>query len=210
MSKMTNMGIDLNELLKLEGTESPFVSFENRVDFDRAVNREIFLGGIDEGTGSAIETLIRFWNDYDEKNDIPVEKRSPIKLYIDSPGGYLTETFTIIDAIELSKTPVWTICIGSAYSGGFLTFLAGHRRITYPRASFLFHEGATGTSGDAGKFRNYADFYNVQMEQLKDIVLKYTKYTEEDYMGFKKDDLWLTANQAIEHGVADEIATKLY
>ena len=62
--------------------------------------------------------------------------------------------------------------------------------------------------GDAHKFRNQADFYKKQLDQLKKHTLKYTNLTEEDYEKILKDDYWLTAEEAMEKGIVDEIATK--
>ena len=116
----------------------------------------------------------------------------------------------MIDAISMSKTPVWTICVGNAYSGGFFTFIAGHKRIAYPMSSFMFHEGSTNSGTvDAGKFRNYADFYSRQMELLKKVTLKYTKISEEDYEHHRKDDWWFFAEEGIQYGFVDEIAKEL-
>ena len=115
----------------------------------------------------------------------------------------------MINAIKLSKTPVYTINIGAAYSGGFFIFLAGHKRFAYELSSFLFHEGSTGTSGDAGKFRNFADFYKKELDKLKSIVLKYTKISDEEYEKHIKDDWWFTADEAIKYGICDEILTEL-
>lgn len=184
-------------------------SFDDLVNLDGATHREIYIGDIEAGTGQTVDGLIRFWNGYDDKHDIPIDKREPIKIYIDSNGGCLTDTFTIIDAIEMSKTPVWTICIGSAYSGGFFSFIAGHRRFAYPHASFLYHEGSTSTGADAGKFRNYADFYAKELEQLRVITLRYTKITPKQYTEHQRDDWWMTATEALELGVCDEITMEL-
>lgn len=192
-----------NVVKKMKTEENNFDAY---VDLTTAVNRELFLGNINYGTGAYIENYIRFWNRQDELKNIPVEERKPIKIYIDSQGGSLTDTFTIIDAISLSKTPVWTINIGTAYSGGFFSFIAGHKRIAYPSASFLYHEGACGNTGDAGKFRNFAAFYEKQLNYLKTITLKYTKISEEEYEKHIKDDWWITADEAIDLGICDEIA----
>lgn len=186
-----------------------FENFEEVVNLSSQINRELYIAGIDDEMSSGVEALIRFWNRCDEQEGIPVEERKPIKLYIDSWGGELVAAFTIINAIELSKTPVWTISIGAAYSAGFFIYIAGHKRLAYNYSSFLFHEGSPGSpSVDAHKFRNYADFYIVQLNQLKEHTLKYTKLTEEEYRKVQKDDYWLTAQQALEKGVVDEIITK--
>lgn len=184
-------------------------SFDDVVNLQGAVNRELYLGSITNGTGQTIDGYIRFWNSYDEIHRIPVEERQPIKIYIDSCGGNLSDTFTMIDAIEMSKTPVWTIATGCAYSGGFFTFIAGHKKIAYPHATFLFHEGETGQSSDAGKFRNYAEFYVKELDKLKDITLKYTNITPEDYKEHIKDDWWFTAEEALNLGICDEISKEL-
>lgn len=182
--------------------------FNKILEIADTLNRTIIIEEIDEESGVVAESLIHFWNRYDEENEIPIEERKPIKIYIDSPGGYLTSTFTIMDSIKLSKTPVWTINIGCAYSGGFFIFICGHKRIAYPTSSFLYHEGNGSVSGDANKFQNQADFYKKQRQRLKEFTLKYTKITEEQYNEHIKDDWWLFADEAIELGIADEIATE--
>ena len=189
-----------------ENVKDDIKTFEDVINLDGAVNREVYVGDICSGLGQTVEGYIRFWNKYDDKRNIPIEDRKPIKIYIDSNGGCLSDTFTMIDAIKLSKTPVWTICTGTAYSGGFFTFIAGHRRFAYDHASFLYHEGATATGADAGKFRNYAEFYQKELEQLKEVTLKYTKITPEEYKEHIKDDWWMTADEALKYGVCDEIA----
>jgi ATP-dependent Clp protease protease subunit len=186
-----------------------FEDFENMANASSLLNREIYMGAVSDEMSSGVEALIRFWNRQDEQDGIAIEDRVPIKLYIDSWGGEMVACYTIINAIELSQTPVWTINIGAAYSGGFFTFIAGHKRFAYPLASFLFHEGSTGTSGDAGKFRNFADFYKKELDNLKKVVLEYTDITEEDYEKHINDDWWFTAEEALEYGICDEITKEL-
>lgn len=185
-----------------------FKDFEELANASSLLNREIYMGAVSDEMSSGIEALIRFWNRQDEQDNIPIENRMPIKLYIDSWGGELVACYTLINAIELSATPIWTINIGAAYSAGFFIYITGHKRFAYPLASFLYHEGSTSNGGDAHKFRNYADFYKKQLDQLKNHVLKYTKLTEEDYEKILKDDYWLTAEEAVEKGIVDKILTR--
>lgn len=202
------LDFDLEDLFDSLSTnvKEDLKTFEDLINLDGGLSREVYLGDIEGGVGSTVEGYIRFWNKYDERKNIPVEEREPIKLYIDSNGGYLDDTLTIIDAIKLSKTPVWTICTGTAYSGGFFSFISGHKRIAYPHSTFLFHEGATGNSGTSGQFENYSTFYKRQLECLKDIVLKNTNITEEEYQKIKRDDVWYFVEDGIEKGFIDEIA----
>lgn len=203
----------MKEILELikeldESKDKELKSFDQLVDYYQSYNeRNLVLGEIGPELAVAVDSVIRFWNKVDE--NVPVEERQPIKVYIHSPGGYLTSAFSIIDSIKLSKTPVHTIAIGDVYSGGFFIFLAGDKKLAYPHASFLYHEGATTSGGDANKFRNFAKFYEIQLEQLKHIVLKNSGISEEEYEKHIKDDWWLTSKEAVQFGIADEILTEL-
>ena len=192
-----------------ENVKEDMKTFEDLVNLDSSLKREVYVYDISPGIGPSVDGYIRFWNEYDEEHNIPVEEREPIKVFIDSCGGSLTDTFTIIDAIKLSKTPVWTINMGCAYSGGFFTFISGHKRIAYPHSSFLFHEGSTGTSGTSSQFENYTAFYKRQLEQLKNIVLENTSISQEEYQDIKKDDIWYSVEDGIEKGFIDEVAKEL-
>lgn len=196
---------ELIDALK-DNYEEAIKSFDNIIGIHSYFNREIMLGDIDADVGEAVEAYIRFFNTMDEEERIPIEDRQPIKIYIDSGGGDLCATLTMIDAIKMSKTPVWTINVGAAYSGGFFSFIAGHKRFAYPHSTFLYHEGSTQYGGDAGKFRNLAEFYTKkQLPMLKDITLKYTNISDELYEEKKRDDWWITADEALELGICDVI-----
>ena len=179
------------------------------IDLSNGLNRNIVLTDIHASIGDSVNSYIQFFNRIDQEKKIDVNKRTPIKIYIDSNGGSLTACFTIIDAITMSKTPVWTINIGKAYSAGFFIFITGHKRFAYPNSSFLFHEGSTGIYQDANKFKNYADFYKQQLEQLRAITLEHTQIEPEEYDKHVKDDWWFDVNEALKYGVTDKISYKL-
>ena len=204
------MEYDINDLINGVASkvkEQSTLSFEDLVSYECFLHREIFISEICDGTGTMVDTLIRYWNKEDE--GLPIEKRVPIKLYIDSPGGSLTDAFTVSDAVRMSKTPVYGICNGIAYSGGFLILISCHKRFGYPHSSYLFHEGQTKSSGTASQFENYTAFYKRQLVQLKHIVLDTTKITEEEYEKIKKDDVWYDAKDALEKGIINEISKEL-
>ena len=192
-----------------ENVKDDMKTFEDLINLDSSLKREIYLYDITTGVGPSVDGYIRFWNEYDDEHNIPVEEREPIKIFIDSGGGNLSDTFTIIDAIKLSKTPVWTINMGCAYSGGFFVFICGSKRIAYPHSSFLFHEGSTGTSGTSSQFENYTAFYKRQLGQLKNVVLENTSITEEEYADIRKDDIWYDVEDGIKKGFVDEVAKEL-
>ena len=205
MDDLTDLiGEAVNKSKKGEG-----IDFEDIVDLHNALDRQIYIGNVSAGLGVAVDTMIRFWNKYDNENNTPIENRKPIKVYIDSCGGSLTDAFTIINTIKMSKTPVYTIVIGSAYSAGFFISIAGHKRYAYPLSSFLYHEGSATNGGTANQFQNFSEFYKKQLKQLKKHTLDCTKISEELYEEKKRDDWWLDANEALELGVIDEISEEL-
>lgn len=169
------------------------------------VDRTLFLADVTPEIADSIEHIIRMYNIIDK--GIPSDKRQPIKLFINSDGGSLVACLEIIDAIQLSKTPVYTINLSIAASAGLDIFMTGHKRYCYPNSTFLFHEGATGGGGtmDAGKFRNYSAWYENLLKKMKGLILKYTKVTPELYKEKQNDDWWFFADEAIEYGFCDEI-----
>lgn len=179
-------------------------SFSDIVELSNSLNRELIIPfELDEGVATAVASIVRYWNRVDTEECIPVDEREPIKIFIDCYGGNLTEAFGIVDTIQSSITPVYTIVSGCAYSGGFLIAIAGHKRFCYPHASYMFHEGAGGFQGDANKFVNFTTFYKKQLEQMKRIIIDNTGIDEEKYKEIKHDDFWMTAEEALEYGVVD-------
>ena len=183
--------------------------FNDVINLDGALNREIFIGDVVAGLGQTVDAYIRFWNKKDNEQNIPVADRKPIRIYIDSCGGSLTDAFTIIDAINLSETPIHTIVTGSAYSAGFFISITGHKRYAYPLASFLYHEGSATNGGTANQFQNFTEFYKKQLKQLKVHTLACTKMDEDFYENIKRDDYWMTAEEALALGCFDEICESL-
>lgn len=210
--------IENNELKAANGEIESFSAyFTNReYDFDptntllkfHLLERKLYLNDeITPETGQFFLERIQFWNADDDYCGIPVEERLPIQIYINSPGGDLITTMMIVDLIQNSKTPVYTIVTGIAYSGGFFISIAGHKRYGYRSSSYLFHEGSGSTSGDAHKISQWASYYkNILLKQIKHHVLNTTKIDEETYEKHKKDDWYLDAAKAAKYGIIDSIS----
>lgn len=209
-------GEEKHNCLCEDSTLSTFTEPETQINSEDVLNTFSFIDRtlyltteITHEHAIAFSDVIRFWNYIDRLDNIPEDERIPIKIYIDTPGGDLDATFSIIDSIKLSKTPVWTITIGSGFSGGFFIGIVGDKRIGYPNSSYLFHEGSCQSGGDAHKYLQFGKFYETRLSYLKNIVLDNTKITSDEYKKHRKDDLYLDANTAVKYGVIDEIATEL-
>ncbi len=137
---------------------------------------------------------------------LPVEERKPIILYINSPGGSVSDGFGLIDVIITSKTPVYTVNQGMCMSMGFLIAIAGHKRFAMPHSEYLMHEGYTGVIDNMSKAKDRIDFEAGELEvAIRKFVLEHTKITEELYEKKYRCEFYFLPEMAKELGVADAI-----
>jgi ATP-dependent Clp protease protease subunit len=151
--------------------------------------------------------MIMEWNREDK--GLPVEDRVPIKLYFFSPGGDLDINNFFIDVIKLSKTPIFGINVGIAFSGGAFTYLACHKRYVFPYGSFLLHKGsAEGISGTAQQIEEYANQYKKQIKALKDYLIE--RGLPKKLVDSKMRGEWyIDANEAVELGIAHGVVSDM-
>lgn len=162
----------------------------------------------DTSTTSYIIEQIMEYNRVDE--GLAVEERRPIRLYINSPGGVVTEGLALISTIELSKTPIYTINVGQWSSMAFLIGIAGHKRFSLPKVSFLMHDGSIFLYGTANKVKDRIEFENrIGSEIVKPFVLEHSKMTEEEYDKLDRKEFYMTAKDALKYGFIDEIIDDL-
>ena len=145
-----------------------------------------------------------------EDEGIPAEERVPIIIYIDSPGGEITAGFSLVSAIELSKTPVYTVNVGQWSSMAFLIGITGHKRFSFPNSYFLLHDGSSFAFGTVNKVQDRMEFDRRFDEQIiKQHVLSHSKMTEVDYNAVLRVEYYLLPSEALEKGFIDEIVTDL-
>lgn len=145
----------------------------------RLKKREIVWNeDIDDNTID-IALYIRKWNAEDK--GIAPEERIPIKIFINSDGGSVETVLHVIDMIQLSKTPVYTIGMGRVYSAGGLLLMAGHRRYVFPHTSCLIHDGSSCAVGSIGKMLDNLEFTKKLEQRMRDYILSRTHITREVY-----------------------------
>lgn len=144
-------------------------------------------------------------NAIDEENNTPIEKRKPIRLYINSIGGDLVSTLGIIDAIKQSETPVYTINLSRALSGGFFIFICGHKRYSMEDASFLLHEGTRSSGDSASKAEDHHKYILKLNAILKEHVLSHSNLTPKNYNRHYKEEWYMMAAEAKSYGFVDYI-----
>lgn len=135
------------------------------------------------------------------------DKEKDIHLYINSPGGVVTDTFAIMDTMNLIKPDVSTVCIGQACSGGSLLLTAGAngKRFITPNGRVMIHQPLGGTRGQATDIEIQAK----EILKLKEIIAGiYADTTNKSLPEVKMDlerDKWLDAKEAVEYGLVDKI-----
>lgn len=144
-------------------------------------DRRIYIAtGITDSVAAEVVYRILRYNRIDK--DIDIEDRIPIIVYIDTVGGDCSAGFSIIDAITLSKTPVYTVNVGKCCSAGAFIFLAGSKRYSMPSATFLQHEGTFGVQDSFSKTIDSVEFERIQGScHIKNYVLSRTNISEEQY-----------------------------
>lgn len=138
--------------------------------------------------------------------DIGIEhdKRKPIIILVNSPGGLLNITNSIIDTIKISSTPVWTVNMGEALSGGCLIFLAGQKRFTTANSWCMCHAGSGGIQGNYNETKEQSKVWDNQVKSMGNYIMERTGIDSKTYNKYKNKDWWLNADQQIEFGFATD------
>jgi ATP-dependent Clp protease protease subunit len=143
------------------------------------------------------------WNREDEGK--PVEDRKPIEILLNTPGGDVYLGMVVCDVMTKSITPITVKILGMAASMGSLIAMAAHKTVAYPHSNVLIHDGSTFLVGSSNKVKDHMKFQELKDKQIKDFIIANTKITEEKYDEMADREWWLTAEQALEYGIVDEI-----
>ena len=161
---------------------------------------------IDEQISSYSLDIIKYimrWNDEDE--DLLENQRNPIKLFFFSPGGDLDVNYALIDAIEMSKTPIIGVNIGMCASAAAFIYLSCHKRLMMPHSYFLFHRGSGQLTGSFAEIYSQMDDYEKQVTELANFMLKHTNYTKEEIEKNIVSEWYVRKEEALEKGVCHKV-----
>lgn len=142
-----------------------------------------------------------------EEKDI--ENPEPIRLFIHSYGGDIEQALFFCDLVKSSRIPIITIGMGVAMSAGFLIFLSGKKRYTFPHTSMLVHSGSAAFQGTAEQIEEAQRNYKKQIGQMKSYILANTNIDEKTFNKNKSKDWYLSSDELIKFGIIDEIITDL-
>jgi ATP-dependent Clp protease protease subunit len=177
-------------------------------------NRNLYLAQqVDQASINTISKEIIEINEDDANiakvyamNDL-VYNPKPIKLYIDSYGGYVYQCFGLLGIMQKSKVPVHTIVTGCAMSCGFLIAISGHKRFGYEKATYMYHQVSSATRGKV-KDMEEDIIETVRLQKMiEEHTLEHTKISAKKlaqvYKG--KRDWFIDSTEALKLKVIDEL-----
>lgn len=169
-------------------------------------DRIIFLADqVTDATASLVVAQLLYLEAKDPDKDI--------QLYIDSPGGSITAGMAIYDTMQYIKCDVSTICIGMAASMGAFLLAAGEKgkRFALPNSEVMIHQpliAGGGLSGQTTDIKIYTDHLVNTKKKMNEIIAERTGQTYEKLCEDTERDNFMTAQEAKEYGLIDEVIVK--
>lgn len=172
--------------------------------FSRLLKERIIILGsaIDDHVANLVVAQLLHLEGEDPNKDID--------LYINSPGGHIDAGLAIYDTMQFIRSDVRTICIGMAASMGAVLLAAGAKgkRMILPNARVMIHQPMGGAQGQAVDIEIQAREILRMRESLNKILSSHTGQPLEKIARDVDRDFWMTAEQAKEYGIVDEILVK--
>jgi len=165
-------------------------------------DRIIFLGGpIDDNMSNTIVAQLIHLEGEDQDKDI--------YMYINSPGGIISSGLAIYDTMQYIKPNISTICIGQAASMGAVLLAAGTKgkRIALPYSRMMIHQPMGGAQGQAADIEIQAKEILYLRDKLNDILSVHTGQSLERLREDSDRNFFMSALEAKEYGVIDEVLT---
>ena len=185
---------------------------ENTGNYERAFDiysrllkdRIIFVGGqIDDALANLVMAQLLFLEKEDPDRDIDI--------YVNSPGGSVTAALAMYDTMQCVKPNVATICAGFAASAATIVLVGGTqgKRMALPRSKILIHQPWIGQiSGQATDIEIHARDLIATREQLAGIYAERTGQSREKILADLERDYHMTAQEALDYGIIDEILVR--
>ncbi len=165
--------------------------------------RIIFLGNeVNEVTASLVVAQLLFLEAEDPEKDI--------QMYINSPGGSVTAGMAIYDTMQFVKCDVSTNCIGMAASMGAFLLAGGAKgkRFALPNAEIMIHQPLGGAQGQATEIEIAAKHILKTKEKLNRLLAENCGQPLDVIAADTDRDNWMTAEEAKEYGLIDDVITK--
>ena len=169
--------------------------------FSRLLNDRIIMltEEVNATTASLVVAQLLYLEGQDPNKDI--------SLYINSPGGSVTDGMAIYDTMQYIKCDVSTICMGMAASMGAFLLAAGTKgkRYALPNADIMIHQPSGGAQGQATDIEIHTQHILHTKQKLNEILAANTGQPLETIKQDTERDNFMTAQQALEYGLIDKV-----
>ncbi len=165
--------------------------------------RVVFLvGEVNDHTANLIVAQLLFLESENPDKDI--------HFYINSPGGSISAGMAIYDTMQFIKPQVSTLCIGMAASMGAFLLQAGEKgkRFALPNSTVMIHQPLGGFRGQASDIEIHAKYILSLRERLYKLMSQHTGRTVEEIARDSERDNFLSAQEAMEYGLIDQVLDK--
>ncbi len=165
------------------------------------MDRILFLGvPIDDDVANIVQAQLLYLSS-------GVDSSADISIYINTPGGQVTSGLAIYDTMQLVAPDIATICVGLAASMGSVLLCAGTtgKRSALPHSKVLIHQPLGGAQGQASDIMIAAKEIEKTRRELYSIISEHTGRPLEQIFADGDRDFWMSAQEALEYGMIDEI-----
>jgi len=165
--------------------------------------RVVFLvGEVNDHSANLIVAQMLFLESENPEKDI--------HFYINSPGGSISAGLSIYDTMQFIKPQISTLCVGMAASMGAFLLQAGEKgkRFALPNSTVMIHQPLGGFRGQASDIEIHAKYILSLRERLNTLMAMHTGRTVEEVARDSERDNFLTAQEAMEYGLVDEVLDK--
>ena len=201
----------LDDVIKAESQYlNPYILEERQLNvtqmdvFSRLMmDRIIFLGTeISDYTANTIQAQLLYLDSVDSSKEI--------SIYLNSPGGSVTAGLGIYDTMQFITSPVATICTGMAASMAAVLLVAGHegKRSALPHSRVMIHQPLGGAQGQASDIEITAREIQKMKKELYTIIAEHSHTPYDKVWADSDRDYWMTAQEAKEYGMIDQVLEK--
>lgn len=169
--------------------------------FSRLLNDRIIMLSeeVNDTTASLIVAQLLYLEAQDPDKDI--------QMYINSPGGSVTDGMAIFDTMRYVKPKIRTVCLGMAASMGAFLLMAGEpgMRLALPNSEVMIHQPSGGASGQATDVQLHAQWLLRTKGKMNKLMSEMTHQPLERIERDVERDYFMTAEEALAYGIIDEI-----
>ena len=171
--------------------------------FSRLLNDRIIVlsEDVNDTSASLVVAQLLYLEGQDPDKDI--------SLYINSPGGSVTDGMAIYDTMQYIKPDVQTVCLGQAASAAAILLTSGTKGKRYltSHARVLMHQPSGGIGGTATDVRINAELIMDMKKTMSELTAEQTGHTLEEIYRDNEYDHWFTAQEALDYGFVDKLVT---